>query len=120
MQKDNTNRKPDYDTREFKNVAWTLLGRRQSSGCNMAIIAQRFEPGGDFERHTHDMEQFFYVTKGAVEMTIGGETEVFREGDFIVVERNVEHEGRNVAEGESELIAVDYWPADSDDRIGLD
>ncbi len=120
MHSDNTHRAPDYDTREFKNVAWNLLGRMQSSGTNLAILVQRFEPGGDFERHSHDLEQFFYVTKGAMEMTIGGETRVYKEGEFVGVERNVEHEGRNVAEGESELLAVDYWPGDSEDRIGLD
>jgi len=120
MHRNHINRTPDHDTREFKNVAWNLLARKQSSATNLAIIVQRFEPGGDFERHRHDMEQFFYVTKGAIEMTIGGETQVYREGDFVAVERDVEHEGRNVAEGESELLALDYWPTDSDDRIGLD
>ena len=120
MHRDSTNRTPDYDTREFKNVAWNLLARKQSSATNLAIIVQRFDPGGDFERHSHDLEQFFYITKGEIEMTIGGETRVYRAGDFVGVGRNVEHEGRNVAEGESELLALDYWPVDSEDRIGLD
>ena len=42
------------------------------------------------------------------------------EGEFVSVDRNVSHSGRNVADGESELLVVDYWPADSEDRIGLD
>jgi hypothetical protein len=36
------------------------------------------------------------------------------------VERNVSHSGRNLHNDESELLIVDYWPPDSDDRIGLD
>ena len=120
MRKDTVRRSPDVETPESKNIAWSLLPRRQSSECNMTILVQRFEPGGDFEEHAHDLEQFFYITKGQMEMTIGGHTEVYGEGDFVVVERNEPHSGRNVAEGVSELLAVDYWPEDSEDRIGLD
>ena len=40
----------------------------------MTIVVQGFEVGGDFEEHQHDLEQFFYVTKGRLKMTIGGET----------------------------------------------
>ena len=86
----------------------------------MTILVQRFEPGGSFEEHAHDLEQFFYITKGRIEMTIGGETEVYGEGDFVCVARNELHSGRNVSDGVSELLAVDYWPADSEDRIGLE
>ena len=120
MQKNSVNRVPDYETVEARNVAWTLLARRQSSGCNLSVLVQRFEPGGDFAEHTHDLEQFFYITRGEIEMTIGGETAVYREGEFVAVAREVPHAGRNVAAGESELIAVDFWPADSEDRLGLD
>ena len=86
----------------------------------MTILVQRFEPGGSFEAHVHDLEQFFYVTRGSMEMTVGDETRVHATGDFVSVPRNVVHSGRNVADADSEIVAVDYWPADSDDRIGLD
>lgn len=120
MRKDTVHRSSDVETPESKNVAWSLLPRRRSSDGNMTILVQRFEPGGDFEHHSHDLEQFFYITKGRIEMTIGGHTEVYGEGDFVVVERNEPHAGRNVSDGVSELLAVDYWPEDSEDRIGLD
>ena len=86
----------------------------------MTIVVQRFDPGGDFEEHAHDLEQFFYVTKGRIEMTIGDDTTVYGEGEFVSVGRDVPHSGRNVHDGESELLIVDYWPSDSQDRIGLD
>ena len=120
MPADTTNREPDYIATESKNVAWSLLPRRQSSDCNMTIGVQRFEPGGSFEAHSHDLEQFFYVTAGALEMTVEAQTSVFSEGDFVHVPRNAVHSGRNVTEGDSVIVMVDYWPADSDDRIGLD
>ena len=120
MLKDSVNRAPDFEAPVGKNVAWFLLGRRQSSACNMTIVIQRFEPGGSFEEHSHDLEQFFYVTNGTMELSIGADTGVYEQGEFVSVGRNVPHSGRNLGTGEGELMVVDYWPADSDDRIGLD
>ncbi len=120
MRKDTIKRSPDIKVLESKNIAWSLLPRRQSSGCNMAILVQRFEPGGNFQEHSHDLEQFLYINKGQIEMTIGGKTEVYTEGDFVSVTRNESHSGRNVSDNICELIVIDYWPADSQDRIGLD
>lgn len=117
---DTTNRDPDIRFEEYKNVLWNLLPRKGSSGCNLCIMVQRFEPGGSFYEHQHDLEQFFYVTKGSLEMTIGGETNVYHQGDFVHIDRNELHSGRNVAKGESEIIGIDLWPPDSHDRIGLD
>ena len=113
-------RAPDMQSIESKNAGWLMLPRRASSDCNMTIVVQRFEVGGDFEEHAHDLEQFFYVTEGRLEMTIGATTAEYGAGEFITVERNVAHAGRNVSDGESELLIVDYWPADSEDQIGLD
>ncbi len=118
--RDTTNRPADFTSVISRNVSWALLPRRQSSDCNLTIMVQRFAPGGDFEAHAHDLEQFFYVTGGCMEMTIGGHTGLYQAGDFVRVERHVEHAGRNVVDGPSELLVVDYWPPDSEDRIGLD
>ena len=120
MKRDSTHRPFDSEAPDSKNVAWSLLARRASGDSNLSIILQRFERGGDFAEHKHDLEQFFYVTKGRMEMTIGGHAGLYAEGDFVVVERNEPHSGRNVSEGESELLVIDYWPADSEDRLGLD
>jgi quercetin dioxygenase-like cupin family protein len=120
MRKDTVNRTPDLETPESKNVGWSLLPRRGSSYCNISILVQRFDPGGSFEEHSHDLEQFFYITRGRIEMTIGGKTRIYCQGEFVSVDRNEMHSGRNVSDGVSELIAVDYWPADSRDRIGLE
>jgi len=120
MRKNTVNRPSDMQTPASKNVGWFLLPRRESSGRNMTIVVQRLQVGGDFDDHTHDLEQYFYVTKGRLELTIGGEAAEYGEGEFVFVGRDVPHSGRNVADGESELLIVDYWPADSQDRIGLD
>lgn len=114
------NRPPDWDTREWRNVSWSLLARTASSGRNLAVLVQRFEPGGAFAEHAHDLEQFFFVTQGEMEMTVGGRRAVCRAGDFVAVERNELHAGRNLSTGVAELLVLDYWPPDSQNRIGLE
>ncbi|HCR17535.1 MAG TPA: hypothetical protein DIU35_08630 [Candidatus Latescibacteria bacterium] len=57
--KDTVDRNPDMKALESKNAGWFLLPRKQSSDCNMTIVVQRFEEGGNFEEHRHDLEQFF-------------------------------------------------------------
>ena len=89
MRKDSVRRAPDFETPEARNVGWALLPRRSTPDCNMTIVVQRFEPGGDFEDHRHDLEQYFFVTRGRLEMTIGGEAAVYEEGDFVSVDRDV-------------------------------
>jgi quercetin dioxygenase-like cupin family protein len=120
MQTTTINRPPDYDTREWRNISWSLLARTASAGRNLAVLVQRFEPGGAFAEHAHDLEQFFYVTRGEMEMTIGGQSAVYRAGDFVAVGRNELHAGRNLSEGIAELLVLDYWPPDSQNRIGLE
>jgi len=113
------NRPPDDDTREYKNISWNLLARLQSNERNMSIVIQRFEPGGSFIDHAHDLEQYFYVTKGQMEMTVGGQSRIYKEGDLVFIDRNVSHSGRNLLDTDSELLVLDYWPPDSDNRLGL-
>jgi quercetin dioxygenase-like cupin family protein len=110
MRTDSVKRLPDYRSEASKNVAWYLLPKAQSTDDNLHIMLERYEPGGDFAEHSHDFQQTFYICQGTFEMTIGGETNVYGQGDIIVMEVGEAHSGRNVADGISELLAVDYWP----------
>ena len=114
------NRPFDSISKEEHNVAWTLLARKNSSQKNITIAIQRFDPGGFFSDHKHDLEQYFYVTKGRFEMSIGGELRILSEGDFVIVHRNESHSGKNLDANYSELMFVDYFPSDSDSKLGLD
>lgn len=114
------NRPYDSVSEEEHNVAWSLLPRSKSPHKNLTIAIQRFEPGGFFSDHTHDLEQYFYVTHGRFEMTVSGETTILEEGDFIIVGRNVPHSGKNLAASPSELLFVDFFPPDSKSTLGLD
>jgi quercetin dioxygenase-like cupin family protein len=119
MHRDTVNREPDFDVRDYKNKAWHLLTRRASGDRSLTILVQRFEPGGSFADHVHDLVQLFYITRGAMEMTIGGETAIYREGDLVMVDRNVPHSGRNAQDSTSEILGIDYFPPDSTSDIGL-
>lgn len=48
MQNYTLNRPPDWDTREWRNVSWSLLARTASSGRSRAGRVQPFDPGGAF------------------------------------------------------------------------
>lgn len=109
----------DFTAPESQNFGWNLLTRRQSGEGNFSITVQRFEPDGWFVEHAHDLEQYFYVTLGAFEMSVAGETLTCRQGDLVFVDRNEPHGGRNIAEGDSELLVIDYWPSDSTSTLGL-
>lgn len=54
---------------------------------------------GEFEWHSHENEdELFYVLKGSLTMQFRDRTETVKEGEFIIVEKGVEH--RPVAENE--------------------
>ena len=104
----------------------TKFRRFKSLNEEIASVREMATSSDEEERELAEMELPTLKEKreafweDLLEMTIGGETEVYREGDFVSVARNEPHSGRNVSDGISELLAVDYWPADSEDRIGLD
>jgi quercetin dioxygenase-like cupin family protein len=111
---------PDFTVPESRNFGWKLLARGASRERNVAIVAQRFSPAGWFEEHAHDLDQYFYIMEGRFAMTIAGETAEYAQGDLVFVPRNASHSGRNTAAGESELLAIDYWPSDSASTLGLE
>ena len=112
MRTDSTARAPDLQNEESRNAMWRLLPQDGSTDGNLSILLERFEPGGSFPHHAHeDFEQYFYITKGEFEMTIGSETDVYREGDLVYTPCGVPHVGRNLLDEVSELLALNYWPA---------
>jgi quercetin dioxygenase-like cupin family protein len=112
VRKYSVGRPPDYESEASKNVAWYLLPREQSVEGNMHIMLERYEPEGGFAEHHHDFQQIFYVATGLFELTIGGKTDLYRQGDLIVMDEGEVHSGRNASDGVSELLAIDYWTAD--------
>ncbi len=60
-------------------------------GERVMISMIQVNPNIEVPKHQHDNEQAGYVLKGEVEMTIGGEKRVIKEGDSYVIPSGLEH-----------------------------
>jgi transcriptional regulator with XRE-family HTH domain len=61
------------------------------------------ESGNPF---AHTAQEAGIVTRGAVELTVGDETQVLRTGDGYYFDSRTPHRFRNVASGESEIVSA--------------
>lgn len=52
------------------------------------------EKGASLPFHSHIHEQVTHLTEGEFEMTIGGETKVFKAGSIVIIPSNVPHSGK--------------------------
>ncbi len=63
-------------------------------GEHVLLSLLEMEPHGDVPPHSHAHEQMGLVLEGEMEMTIGDETRVVKEGEIFVIPGNVEHSVR--------------------------
>lgn len=61
---------------------------------NMTIAYWEAEEGAELPLHAHIHEQIAMVTKGSFQMTIGGETHIYKSGEIAVIPSNIEHSGK--------------------------
>jgi len=74
-------------------------------GERMTMAFFHLEPGAKIPEHAHPHEQMGTVLKGAIELVIGEEKRVVREGCAYRVPSNVVHAGRCL-ESSSEVLEV--------------
>jgi len=74
----------------------------------MLMLHERYAPGAATEQAIiHNAEEAGIVTRGAVEVTVGRDTRVLRQGDAYYFDSRHPHRFRNAAEGEvSEVISA--------------
>ena len=74
----------------------------------MLMLHERYAPGAASEQVVaHNAEEAGVVTRGAIEVTVAGETRVLRPGDAYYFDSRQPHRFRNVAEGEvSEVVSA--------------
>ncbi|MDI6401365.1 cupin domain-containing protein [Balneolaceae bacterium ANBcel3] len=89
---------------EKKEVFKGVFGQYLGSGKNMNVMHWNFEDNVSLPAHSHDAEQFGYIIKGGFRVTIDGETQLLKAGDFYFVPSNAEHSFVSV--GETEAIDV--------------
>jgi quercetin dioxygenase-like cupin family protein len=83
-------------------------------GRNLLLNWVHFEPNRELPDHSHPEEQMGTIISGEIELTIGGVTQVLREGDVYVIPPNVRHAGHTF---EQRCVALDIFsPPRSDFR----
>jgi glyoxylase-like metal-dependent hydrolase (beta-lactamase superfamily II)/quercetin dioxygenase-like cupin family protein len=78
--------------------------QRLGGGEGISAVHWDLEDGSEVKRHSHPQEQFGYVIKGALAVTIGEETQTVPAGGWYFVPPNVPH--GFVTVGETEAIDV--------------
>ena len=63
------------------------------TGEKMSMVIFYIAPGADVREHSHPHEQIGTVLKGSLELTIGDETKVVRQGDAWCIPADVVHSG---------------------------
>lgn len=86
----------------YRQVGSTLKGKA------MQLIQERIEPGADTgdEMLRHEAEEGGIVTKGQIELTVGGQIEILNAGDAYYFDSRLPHRFRNVGDETCEIISV--------------
>ena len=79
-----------------KDIEWETVGegvKRKIMGYDdkIMLVHVAFDKGGIGPMHQHPHSQVTYVTSGAFEVTIDGETNTLRKGDSFFIPTNVLH-----------------------------
>jgi mannose-6-phosphate isomerase-like protein (cupin superfamily) len=102
----------------------SLQSVQPSDGFQLSTLAQTPEVNirvnrltDRIKRHTHpNSHHFLYFIKGQVELSLGAETRVVGEGDFVTIPRGIPHAMHRM--GESEAVFLDVAsPPDIGDVI---
>ena len=77
------------------------------TGEKLQLIWARFEPGGEYEMHSHPHEQFSFLIAGRMLLTVGDEQKQVAPGDIWYAPPNVVHGGELL--GDEPVIFVDVF-----------
>jgi len=77
------------------------------TGEKLQLIWARFEPGGEYETHSHPHEQFSFMVQGRMLLRVGDEEKEVRPGDIWHAPPNVVHGGKLV--GDEPVVFVDVF-----------
>ncbi|MFC0388475.1 cupin domain-containing protein [Muricoccus vinaceus] len=87
-------------------VSYRLIGMDYPNR-RMLMLAERYAPGAATETSiAHRAEEAGFVTRGAVEVTVGDRTAVLRQGDGYYFDSQQPHRFRNVDPGVSEIVSA--------------
>ena len=81
------------------------------SGKRMTMVFFHLAPGANIPEHSHPHEQMGTVLKGSIELALGEEKRIVKEGEAYHVPSNMIHSGRCL-EASSEVLEVFSPPRD--------
>ena len=85
---------------------------RQAPGKQMDARLAVVAPGGGSEgNYAHPGEEFGFIVKGTLELTVDGITHVLREGDTFYFESTRPHRFRNTTDETVEIVWVNHPPS---------
>ena len=86
----------------FRQVGDNLFGR------SLQILKERYEPGSDTGRVplTHDGEEGGIVLEGEIELTVGGQSRILKQGEAYYFESATPHRFRNTGETRAVIISA--------------
>jgi quercetin dioxygenase-like cupin family protein len=62
----------------------------------MTVAHWRFDPSIDLPQHSHPHDQITTIIEGEFELTVEGEPEILRAGDYRVIPPDAVHSGRSI------------------------
>lgn len=87
-------------------ISYRLVGMDYPNR-RMLMLAERYAPGAETELMiTHNAEEAGIVTRGAVEVTVEGRSQVLRQGDAYYFDSRLPHSFRNADPGVSEIVSA--------------
>jgi len=98
-------------TKRTRNYAYTPLTpgaeHKHLKAFRILIKAGQAHEGVGYQ---HEGEEFVYVLKGAIELTVGDHVNLLKFGDSLHFNSGIRHHMRNVGEADAELMVVVYNP----------
>ncbi len=80
------------NTRIMPGVQLQTMGH----GEKMTVLHFTSQDGVEAPAHSHEHEQFGYVLRGALEITVGDETAILHAGDCYLIPSNAPHSFRTI------------------------
>jgi quercetin dioxygenase-like cupin family protein len=98
-------------TKRTDNYAYTTLTpgaeNKHLKAFRVTIAAQQDHKGVDYH---HEGEEFVYVLKGKIEVTVGEHVNTLESGDSLHFNSGIRHKLKSVSDEKAELLVVIYSP----------
>jgi mannose-6-phosphate isomerase-like protein (cupin superfamily) len=86
-----------------------LLAREESE--SFEVLLEDYPPGVGFPPNSHeDMEQLYFILEGEGLATVGGDLEVVKAGDLVLIPRRAPHGIKNTGPSVLRYVCFDGFP----------